>query len=228
MTTTTEKQPLTRDQIGAVLRQRIPDGWIVNLGIGIPTLVSNFLGPDDDVTLTSENGVFGYGGIAAEGMEDPDLVNAGVQFCTLNPGGAIVHHADSFALIRSGRVDVTMLGAYEVALDGSFANWKTTNDGRADMGGIGGAMDLAACAKQVWVAMEHTTRDGRPRLVQQCSLPVTAPRGVTLVVTELGVVAVRDGRFILEEHAPGYTLEDIAAVTGAPLEASPNLRQVSV
>lgn len=224
----TDKQPLTRDQMGAILAQRIGHGWIVNLGIGIPTLASNFFTEEQDITLTSENGVFGYGGLAAEGMEDPDLVNAGVQFCTLNPGGTIVHHADSFALIRSGRVDVTCLGAYEVALDGSFANYKTTDDGRGDLGGIGGAMDLAACAQHIFIAMEHTTRDGKPRLVEHCALPVTGPFGVNLVVTELGVVVVKDGKFILEEHAPGYTFEEIAAVTGAPLEASPNLRPVSV
>lgn len=223
-----EKQPLTRDQMGAVLAQRIGKGWIVNLGIGIPVLASNFFTEDQDITLTSENGVIGYGGLAPEGMEDPDLVNAGVQFTTLHPGGTIVHHADSFALIRSGRVDVTCLGAYEVAKDGSFANWKTVNDGMGNMGGIGGAMDLAACAQRIYIAMEHTTRDGQPRLVEQCALPVTAPSGVNLVVTELGVFTVQDGHFVLEEHAPGYTFEEIAAVTGAPLVASPDLRRVSV
>ncbi|MFN8638426.1 MAG: CoA-transferase [Dehalococcoidia bacterium] len=223
-----DKQPLTRDQMGAVLAQRIGKGWIVNLGIGIPILASNFFTEDQEITLTSENGVIGYGGLAGEGQEDPDLVNAGVQFTTLNPGGTIVHHADSFALIRGGRVDVTCLGAYEVATDGSFANYKTTDDGRHDLGGIGGAMDLAACAQRIYIAMEHTTRSGEPRLVEQCSLPVTAPSGVNLVVTELGVFAVEDGRFILEEHAPGYTFDEIAAVTGAPLERSPDLRQVDV
>ena len=225
---TTERQPLTRDQMGAVLAQRLEVGWIVNLGIGIPTLTSNFILDEQDITLTSENGVIGYGGLAAEGQEDPDIVNAGVQYATLNPGATIVHHADSFALIRRGMVDVTILGAYEVAPDGSFANWKTVDDGMPHMGGIGGAMDLAACAKQVFIAMEHTTRDGKPRLIEKCNLPVTAPRGVTLVVTELGVIAVGDGRFTLEEHAPGVTVEEIKAATGAPLEVSPNLRQVAV
>jgi 3-oxoacid CoA-transferase B subunit len=123
---------------------------------------------------------------------------------------------------------VTCLGAYEVARDGSFANWKVTNDGMGNMGGIGGAMDLAASAQHIFIAMEHTTRDGQPRLVEHCALPVTGPSGVNLVVTELGVIAVKDGEFILEEHAPGYTYEDIAAVTGAPLVKSPNLRQVAV
>lgn len=225
----TEKQPLNRDQMAAVLAQRLADGSIVNLGIGIPTGVSNFLRPEQEIVLTSENGVIGYGRLAGAGEEDPDVVNASAtQSVTLNPGAAIVHHADSFALIRRGLVDVTCLGAYEVAPDGSFANWKTTNEEWNNLGGIGGAMDLAACSKQIFLALEHTTRDGEPRLVKKCALPVTAPAGVTLVVTNIAVVVVTDGKFILEEHAPGYSAEDIQAVTGAPLEISPNFRQVSV
>ncbi|MDP2327110.1 MAG: CoA-transferase [Dehalococcoidia bacterium] len=225
----TEKQPLNRDQMAAVLAQRLADGSIVNLGIGIPTGVSNFLRPEQEIVLTSENGVIGYGRLAGAGEEDPDIVNASAtQSVTLNPGAAIVHHADSFALIRRGLVDVTCLGAYEVAPDGSFANWKTTNEEWNNLGGIGGAMDLAACSKQIFLALEHTTRDGEPRLVKKCALPVTAPAGVTLVVTNIAVVSVRDGKFILEEHAPGYSAEDIQAVTGAPLEISPDFRQVSV
>ncbi|GMU40226.1 MAG: succinyl-CoA--3-ketoacid-CoA transferase [Chloroflexota bacterium] len=225
----TEKQPLNRDQMAAVLAQHLGDGWIVNLGIGIPTGVSNFLRPEQEIVLTSENGVIGYGRLAGAGEEDPDIVNASAtQSVTLNPGAAIVHHADSFALIRRGMVDVTCLGAYQVAPDGSFANWKTTNEEWNNLGGIGGAMDLAACSKQIYLALEHTTRDGEPRLMQKCSLPVTAPAGVTLVVTNIAVVAVRDGKFILEQHAPGYTAEEIQAVTGAPLEISPNFRQVNV
>ncbi len=225
----TEKQPLNRDQMAAVLAQHLGDGWIVNLGIGIPTGVSNFLQPEQEIVLTSENGVVGYGRLAGAGEEDPDIVNASAtQSVTLNPGASIVHHADSFALIRRGMVDVTCLGAYQVAPDGSFANWKTTNEEWNNLGGIGGAMDLAACSKQIYLALEHTTRDGEPRLMEKCSLPVTAPAGVTLVVTNIAVVAVRDGKFILEQHAPGYTAEDIQAVTGAPLEISPNFRQVSV
>ena len=115
-----------------------------------------------------------------------------------------------------------------MAKDGSFANWKTVDDGMGNMGGIGGAMDLAACAQRIFIAMEHTTRDGKPRLVERCALPVTSPSGVNLVVTELGVFTVQDGHFVLEEHAPGYTFEEIEAVTGAPLVRSPELRPVSV
>ena len=221
--------PWTRDEMAARAAKELHDGYYVNLGIGIPTLVSNFLYPEQEITLHSENGVIGYGRVAGEGEEDPDTVNASaVTAVTLDPGAAIVHHADSFAVIRRGMVDVTCLGAYEVAPDGSFANWKTTDDEWAHLGGIGGAMDLAACAKQVYLAMEHTTRDGQPRLLEKCNLPVTAPSGVTLVVTNLAVVAVRDGKFVLEQHAPGYSAEEIQAVTGAPLEVSPDFRRVSV
>ncbi|TAK80016.1 MAG: hypothetical protein EPO16_01010 [Dehalococcoidia bacterium] len=224
-----EKQPLTRDQMAAILAQNMGYGWIVNLGIGIPTNVSNFLTPEQEIVLHSENGVIGYGRLAGEGEEDPDLVNASAtQPVILNPGASIVHHADAFAVIRRGMIDVTCLGAYQVAPDGSFANWKTTSEPWNNLGGIGGAMDLASCAKQVYIAMEHTTRDGQPRLLEKCTLPVTAPSGVTLVVTNIAVVAVRDGKFILEQHAPGYTAEEIQAVTGAPLEISPDFRRVAV
>jgi 3-oxoacid CoA-transferase B subunit len=224
-----EKTPLSRDQMAAILAQHLCTGWVVNLGIGIPTGVSDFLLPEQEITLTSENGVIGYGRVAGLGEEDPYTVNASaVQSVTLNPGASIVHHADSFALIRGGLVDVTCLGAYEAAMDGSFANWKTTNDDWCNLGGIGGAMDLASCAKTIFLAMDHMTRDGKPRLLERCTLPVTAPSGVSLIVTNMAVVAVREGRFILEQHAPGYSVEDIRAVTGAPLDVSPELRQVRV
>ena len=227
--TTTEKQPLTRDQMAAVCAQHLGEGWNVNLGIGIPTLTSNFIREEMQVTLSSENGVIGYGVLAGEGEEDTDVVNAGVQYVTLNPGAAIVHHADSFALIRSGKIDVSILGAYEVAIDGSFANWKTRNEPSNGLGGIGGAMDLAACAKQIYVAMQHTTRDGAPRLVTECSLPVTAPAGaVTLVVTDIAVVRVAGGEFTLEQVAPGYTEDDIRQVTEGKLSISPSLHEMSV
>ena len=223
------KQPLNRDQIAAVLAAHIEDGWIANLGIGIPTGVSDFLRPDQEITLTSENGVIDYGRLARAGEGDPDLVNASaVQQVILNPGGSFVHHADSFAIIRRGMVDLTCLGSYQVAQDGSFANWKMTSEPWDNLGGIGGAMDLAACAKRIYLAMEHTTRDGQPRLLERCTLPVTAPSGVVLVVTNLAVIAIRGGRFVLEQYAPGYTVEEIRAVTGAPLDVSPAVHRVAV
>jgi 3-oxoacid CoA-transferase B subunit len=222
------KRKLTRDEITDVIARRLPRGWTVNLGVGIPTLVSNYVRPDQEIVFTSENGVIGYATVAEEGEIDADVVNAGGQFVTLNPSATFVHHADSFALIRRGMNDVTVLGAYEVATDGSFANWRTSMEPFDQLGGIGGAMDLAQGAKEVWLAMEHTTREGAPRLLERCALPVTGPGGVTLVVTDLAVVAVRDGRFILEEHAPGYTVEEIRALTGAPLDVSPTLKEVAL
>ncbi len=227
-TTATEKQPLNRDQMAAIVAQHLGNGWYVNLGVGIPTLTSNFIPAEAEVTLSSENGVIGYGEIVAEGEEDPDVVNASGQYVTLTPGAAIVHHADSFALIRAGLLDCAVLGAYEVAADGSFANWKTTDEPPNGLGGIGGAMDLAACAKQIYVAMQHTTRDGEPRLVERCALPLTAPRGVTLVVTDLAVVRVTDGHFLLEQVAPGYTPEEIEALTGGPLVVSPDIKEMAI
>ena len=225
---TDEKRPLNRDQIAAVLAQRLEADWVVNLGVGMPTLVSNFVRPDLGITLTSENGVIGYSQLAAEGEEDPDIVNAGGQAVILQEGASFVHHGDSFALIRRGLVDVTALGAYEVACDGSFANWKTRNDEFPQLGGIGGAMDLASNARQVWLAMEHTTRDGEPRLLEHCNLPVTAPRGATLVVTDLAVVSIADGRFVLEEFAPGYTPEEIQALTSGPMIIAPDIHEIAI
>ena len=214
--------------MAAVIGQRIQPGWIANLGIGIPTFASNYVDPKDHVTFTSENGVIGYSRLAEAGEGDPDIVNAGGQQVTIVPGASFVHHADSFALVRSGRLDVTVLGAYEAAADGSFANWRLSDAPFDNLGGIGGAMDLVARAKQIWLAMEHTTREGAPRLLEHTMLPVTSPRGVTLIVTDIAVISVKGGRFLLEEHAPGYTAAEIASLTGAPLDVSPNLREVSV
>ncbi len=224
----TGKHRLTRDEIAEVIGQRLQPGMVANLGIGIPTLASSYVDASDGVTFTSENGVIGYGRLAAAGEGDPDIRNAGGQEVTLNPGGTFVHHADSFALIRSGRLDVTVLGAYEVAADGSFANWRLNSEPFDNLGGIGGAMDLVASAKEIWLAMEHTTRDGTSRLLERCNLPVTSPRGVTLVVTDLAVVSVRNGRFMLEELAPGYTVDEVLAATGGPMDVSPDVHEVAL
>ena len=220
------KERMSRDFLAAVIARRFPKGWLVNLGVGMPTMVGGYVHPDQEIVFTSENGVIGYAGIASGADIDHDTVNAGVQFVTLQAGAAIVHHADSFALIRRGMNDVTVLGSYEVAQDGSFANWRTSKGEWDNLGGIGGAMDLAACAQQVWIMMEHTTRENGPRLLEHCTLPVTAPAGVTMVFTDLGVFSVKDGRFTLEEHAPGWTVEEIRALTGAPLEVSPTVTEV--
>jgi 3-oxoacid CoA-transferase B subunit len=218
---------LTRQQMCDRLAMEFEDGWIVNLGIGIPTLCSNFDFGDKLVIFHSENGVIGYGPLAAPGQEDLHLVNAGGQHVTLRPEAAIVHHADSFAMIRAGRIDVTVLGAYEVAENGDFANWKMAGQ---KGGGIGGAMDLAACAKHVFIAMEHTTRDGRPRLVERCTIPVTARGVVDLVVTNLGLFAIGREGLVLREIAPGVTVDEIVAATACRLiipDAVPPVRMAA-
>ena len=204
----------SRQAIADRLAQAFEDGWIVNLGVGMPTLCSNTDIGDREIIYHSENGVIGYGPIAPSGEEDLHLVNAGGQNVTLRPGAAVVHHADSFAIIRSGRIDVTVMGAYEVSSGGDFANWKIAGQ---KGGGIGGAMDLAACAKRVFIILEHTTRSGAARLVSRCALPVTARGVVTLVATNYGVFEPRGDGFRVRELAPGQTLADVQAVTGAPL-----------
>ena len=205
---------LTRQQMCDRLAMEFEDGWIVNLGIGIPTLTSNCDFGDRQIIFHSENGVVGYGALAAPGKEDMHLVNAGGQHVTLNPGAAIVHHADAFGMIRSGRIDVTVLGAYEVAENGDFANWKMAGQ---KGGGIGGAMDLAACAKHVFVAMEQTTRRGAPRLVERCAIPVTARGVVDLVITNYGLFAITPEGMVLKEIAPGVALDEVKATTGCNL-----------
>jgi 3-oxoacid CoA-transferase B subunit len=209
-----EKQPLNRDQMAAVLAQHIGSGWIVNLGIGIPTLVSNFLHPDQEITLHSENGVIGYGRGATVEEATPYVVNAGVQPVLMHPYTSIVHHSDAFAIIRKGLIDATVLGAYEAATNGDFANWKMA--GRHG-GGIGGAMDLAVCARRVFIMMEHTLRDGRPRLLQQCTLALTATGVVKLIMTDLGLFEPTGDAFKLLEIAPDWTVDEIRALTGAPV-----------
>jgi 3-oxoacid CoA-transferase B subunit len=205
---------LTRQQMCDRLAMEFQDGWIVNLGIGIPTLCSNFDFGDREIIFHSENGVIGYGPLTPAGEEDLHLVNAGGQHITLRLGAAIVHHADSFAMIRAGRIDVTVLGAYEVAENGDFANWKMAGQ---KGGGIGGAMDLAACARHVFVAMEQTTRDGRPRLVERCAIPVTAKGVVDLVVTNFALYAITPEGLMLKEIAPGVTVDEVKATVGCRL-----------
>lgn len=203
-----------RQQMADRLAREFQDGWIVNLGVGIPTLCSNTDIGDRDIIYHAENGVIGYGPVLPPGQEDLHLVNAGGQNVSLNPGAAIIHHADSFAIIRSGRIDVTVMGAYEVSAGGDFANWKI---GGAKGGGIGGAMDLAACARRVFIILEHATRKGAPRLLRDCTLPVTARGVVTLVATNLGLFAPNGEGFAVRELAPGVSFEQAQAATGAPL-----------
>lgn len=208
----------SRQQMADRIAAEFQDGWLVNLGVGIPTLCSNAPIRGRTITYHAENGVIGYGPVLAPGKEDLHLVNAGGQNVSLNPGAAIVHHADSFAIIRGGRIDATVMGAYEVSASGDFANWKVTG---AKGGGIGGAMDLAACAKRVFIVLEHRTREGKPRLVAQCALPVTARGVVTLIATDLGLFEPRgDAGFAAIELAPGVTLDEVRAATGTPVVAA--------
>src|ERR671937_2684523 len=219
------KPRLPRQAMCDRLAMEFQDEWIVNLGVGMPTLCSNYADPSKSLIFHSENGAIGYGPLATPENADKYLVNAGGQQVTRVPGMAIVHHADSFALIRKGMVDVTVMGAYEVAENGDFANWRVP--GRKG-GGIGGAMDLAACAKRVFIAMEHTTREGELRLLKRCTLPITAPGVVKLVATELGLFAVTPQGFQLREYAPGWTPEDIQALTEARLIMANDLREFRV
>ena len=174
-------QPRTREVIAREIATDIPDGAYVNLGIGIPTLVSNFIGHGKEVILHSENGILGLGPEAPAGEEDYDLINAGKKPITLRPGGSFFHHADSFSMMRGGHLDVAVLGAYQVSVRGDLANWHT---GDASIPAVGGAMDLAVGAKQVWVAMPLFSRDGKSKIVPMCTYPLTAERCVQRVYTD--------------------------------------------
>ena len=217
-----DKPKLERQAMCDRLAMEFQDGWVVNLGIGVPTLCSNYVDPNKAIINHSENGVIGYGPLAAEGQEDRHLINAGGQHVTPLPGMAIVHHADSFMMIRGGMIDVTVMGAYEVAENGDFANWRIPS---RKGGGIGGAMDLAVGAKRVFIAMEHVTRDGQPKLLKKCTLPITAPGVVKLVATDLGLFEITPQGFKLVEHAPGWSPEDIQELTEGKLVISNDLRE---
>jgi 3-oxoadipate CoA-transferase beta subunit len=205
---------LTREAICRRVAQDLADGTYVNLGIGLPTLVPPFIPADREVVFHSENGLLGVGPPPEPGHEDPDLINAGKQLVTLLPGGSIFHHADSFLMIRGGHIDLALLGAYQVSAQGDLANWTTDADDKAP--GVGGAMDLAVGAKQVWVIMEHTTRAGEPRIVEHCTYPLTAARCVTRIYTNLAVIDVADG-LIVREIVDGLDFAGLQQVTGAPL-----------
>ncbi|MGG5823029.1 3-oxoacid CoA-transferase subunit B [Falsiroseomonas sp. HW251] len=205
-----------RTQMAARVAQDIPEGWFVNLGIGIPTMVADHVPTEREVILHSENGILGMGPAPAPDKVDPWLVNAGKQPVTLRPGGSFFHHADSFAMIRGGHIDLCVLGAFEVAENGDIANWATSENDSAPA--VGGAMDLAAGAKRLWVVMEHTTKDGTPKLVESCGYPLTAKSAVQRVYTNLAVVDVVAGRgFVVKEIVPGMSLADVQAKTAATL-----------
>ena len=198
--------------------QDIPDGSIVNLGIGLPTLVANQLPPGREIILHSENGVLGMGPAPAPGHEDFDLINAGKQPVTLLPGASFFHHADSFAMMRGGHLDFCVLGAFQVSLKGDLANWHT---GAPDaIPAVGGAMDLAVGAKRTYVMMEHRSKDGASKLVPECSYPLTAIGCVARVYTDLAVIDLISGRAIVREIVAGLAFEQLQRVTAIPLQKS--------
>jgi 3-oxoadipate CoA-transferase, beta subunit len=193
----------------------IPEGWVVNLGIGIPTEVANFIPPEREVIIHAENGVIGIGPAPSPDQVNPFLINAGVQHVTLRTGGSFVHHADSFAIARGGHLDLCILGAFEVSNTGDIANWARTPHEPVKQ--IGGAMDLAIGAKRLWVIMEHATKDGAPRLVGRCGYPLTAKGVVRRVYTNLAVLDVTPSGFVVREMIPGLSWDELAARTAAPL-----------
>jgi 3-oxoadipate CoA-transferase beta subunit len=212
--TLTQIKPLSREQMAARAAADIQEGWAVNLGIGAPTLVADYTG-DKEVIFHTENGLLGVGPKPAAGEENPWVINAGKQFVTTLPGASTMSSSDSFAIIRGGHLDLAVLGGYEVAENGDLANWSTGANDYCPA--VGGAMDLGAGAKQVWVLMDHTTKQGAPRLVEKCSYPLTALGSVTRVYTNIAVIDVTPQGFVLVETAPGVTFEDVQARTGAKL-----------
>ncbi len=205
----------SREQIAARVAQDIPEGAYVNLGIGLPTKVANYLPADKEIFLHSENGVLGMGPAPAPGDEDEDLINAGKQPVTLLAGGAYFHHADSFAMMRGGHLDICVLGAFQVSATGDLANWHT---GAADaIPAVGGAMDLAIGAKQVFVMMEHQTKSGESKIVSHCSYPLTGIGCVNRIYTDLAVLDVGEHGLIVREIVDGLSFEELQKRTDAPL-----------
>ena len=210
-------RPMTRAEMAARLAGDIPEGWYVNLGIGAPLQVADYVPAEREVIFHSENGVLGMGPAPAAEAINRWLINAGKQYVTLRKGGAYMHHADSFGLIRGGHLDLCVLGAFQVAENGDIANWSISeNDGAP---AVGGAMDLAVGARQVWVMMEHQTKSGESRLVRRCTYPLTALGVVKRVYTNLAVLDVTPDGFAVRDMVEGLTLETLQSVTGAPLHA---------
>ncbi|MEQ9327476.1 MAG: CoA transferase subunit B [Rhodospirillales bacterium] len=216
---------LSNAQIAWRAAQDIADGAYVNLGIGFPELVAKFQPPGREAIFHTENGVLGFGDAPPEGEEDWDLINAGKKAITLKPGASFFHHADSFAMVRGGHLDVAILGALQVAENGDLANWRVGNKG---VPAVGGAMDLVHGAKRVAVLTEHVTKDGKPKLVKECTFPLTGVGCVTRVYTSLAVVDIEDGHFVLREKLPSISLDELQAQTGAELTLADEIADLVV
>ena len=217
--------PLTKEQIAKRIAKELKNGYYVNLGIGIPTLVANYIPNDMHVVLQSENGLLGMGPFPHEGEEDPDLINAGKQTITTVPGSAFFDSALSFGMIRAGKVDLTVLGAMEVSENGDIANWKIPGK---MVKGMGGAMDLVASAKNIIVAMMHTNPKGESKLLPECTLPITGIRCVKKIVSDLAVLDVTPAGFKLLERAPGVSVEEIVAKTAGKLVVEGEIPEMNV
>ncbi len=209
-----ERPRLTREQIAARVAAELEDGWYVNVGVGMPTLVPNYLPPHLEIIVHSENGILGVGPRPAAEEADADLVNAGRELISLRPGASLFSHADSFGMVRGGHLDVAILGAYQVSERGDLANWRLKD---ASLGSPGGAMDLVMGARRVFAMMEHVAREGAPKVVRECDYPLTGIACVTTIFTDVAVIDVTSDGLVLREVAPGWSAEAVQAITKARL-----------